>query len=61
MKTKKPTTAKRHIAVNLPEVLYKRVESHCRAIGIAAHEFVTEAVSDKLASIHKEKRKKQRL
>jgi hypothetical protein len=47
--------------VNLPEVLYERVETHCKAIGIAAHEFVTEAVSDKLASIHKEKRKKQRL
>ena len=49
------------IAVQIPRILFERVETHCTATGIAPHEFIMEAVSEKLASIHKEKRKKQRL
>ncbi len=50
-----------HIAVKIPKILFDRVDAHCKAKGIDPHAFVTEAVSEKLASLYKEKRKKQRL
>ena len=47
--------------LKIPKVLIERVESYCQSIGIAPHEFIIDAISEKLASIHKEKRKKPRL
>jgi hypothetical protein len=61
MKNEKRTIAEKFTPVNIPKILFERVETYGKAAGIAPHEFVIEAVSEKLASIHKEKRKKQRL
>ena len=61
MANKHQVTAKDHIAVDIPKMLLERVEAYCKSSGIAPHEFVMEAVSEKLASIYKEKRRKQRL
>ncbi len=49
------------IGLKIPRALLKRVETYCQSIGIAPQEFVIDAVSEKLASIHKEKRRKPRL
>ena len=61
MKNKKQMTAEERITLEIPKQLFERVATHCNTSGIAPHEFVIEAVSEKLASIHREKRKKQRL
>ena len=61
MKNPKHTLTEERIAVEIPKILQERVETYCKIAGIAPHDFVMEAVSEKLASIHKEKRKKQRL
>jgi hypothetical protein len=47
--------------LKIPEVLLKRVEAYCQSTGIAPAEFIIDAISEKLASIYKEKRKKPRL
>ena len=47
--------------LSIPEALLKRVEAYCQTAGIAPVEFIIDAISEKLASIHKEKRKKPRL
>ena len=47
--------------LNIPEALLKRVEAYCQSAGIAPEEFIIDAISEKLASIYKEKRKKPRL
>lgn len=47
--------------LQIPKALMKRVETYCQTIGIAPREFVIDAVSEKLASIHKERRRKPRL
>lgn len=47
--------------LNIPEALLRRVEAYCQSAGIAPSEFIIDAISDKLAFIHKEKRKKPRL
>jgi hypothetical protein len=49
------------IGLKIPEALLKRVEGYCQSAGIATGEFIIDAISEKLASIHKEKRKKPRL
>jgi hypothetical protein len=49
------------IGLNIPEALLKRVEAYCQSAGIATGEFIIDAISEKLASIYKEKRKKPRL
>ncbi len=61
MTPKKSADSQKQPTVQLPQLLYDRVKSHCEAKGIMPSEFIIEAVSEKLASIHKEKRKKQRL
>lgn len=61
MTSKKPADSRKRPTVQLPQLLYDRVKSHCEAKGIKPIEFIIEAISEKLASIHKEKRKKQRL
>ena len=47
--------------LQIPKALFQRVETYCRSVGIAPHEFIIDAISEKLASIHKERRKKPRL
>ena len=49
------------VCVHIPKALYDRVEAFCTSRNIAPHEFILDAVSEKLASVHKERRKKQRL
>ena len=49
------------ICVNIPKALYERVEDYCKAKGIAPSEFILDAVSEKLFSIHQERRRKPRL
>jgi len=49
------------IGLNIPEALFKRVEAFCQSVGIAPDEFIIDAISEKLASVYKEKRKKPRL
>ncbi len=50
-----------NICVNIPKALYERVEVLCKSRTLEPHEFILEAISEKLASVHKERRKKQRL
>ena len=47
--------------LNIPEALLKRVEAYCQSAGIAPDEFIIDAISEKLASVYKERRKKPRL
>jgi hypothetical protein len=47
--------------LNIPEALLKRVEAYCQSTGITPEEFIFDAISEKLASLYKEKRKKPRL
>ena len=47
--------------LQIPKALLKRVETYCQSVGIAPREFIIDAVSEKLASIHKERRRKPRL
>ncbi len=49
------------ICVHIPKALYDRVETYCKANGIAPRDFIFDAVSEKLASVHRERRRKQRL
>lgn len=49
------------ICIHIPKALNDRVKTYCSSKGIAAREFILDAVSEKLASVHKERRKKQRL
>ncbi|WP_319524046.1 hypothetical protein [uncultured Desulfosarcina sp.] len=46
---------------DIPRALYERVEEYCKSRGIAPGEFILDAVSEKLSSIHRERRKKPRL
>ena len=55
------SSADEPLGLNIPKALMERVETYCQSIGIAPNEFVIDAISEKLASIHKEKRKKPRL
>ena len=49
------------ICVNIPKALYDRVEVFCKNRTLAPHEFILDAVSEKLTSVHRERRRKQRL
>jgi len=49
------------VCVYIPQALYDRVEAYCTTRSIAPHEFILDAVSEKLASVHQERRKKPRL
>jgi len=49
------------ICANIPKALYDRVEDHCKSKGITPSEFILDAVSEKLSSIHRERRRKPRL
>ena len=50
-----------YICVDIPKALYERVAVFCKSKTFEPHEFILEAISEKLASVHKERRKKQRL
>lgn len=49
------------ICADIPKALYDRVEDHCKSKGISPSEFILDAISEKLASIHRERRRKPRL
>ena len=49
------------VCIHIPKAMYDRVEAYCNANSIPPQEFIFDAVSEKLASVHKERRKKHRL
>lgn len=49
------------ICVDIPKALFERVDDHCKSTGIASSEFIFDAISEKLSSIHRERRRKPRL
>ncbi|MBT8340893.1 MAG: hypothetical protein KJP07_12835 [Desulfatitalea sp.] len=49
------------MCVDIPKALYTRVEAYCKNNEIPIAEFIFDALSEKLMSVHKEKRKKPRL
>jgi len=49
------------ICTDIPKALYERVEDYCKSRGIAPSEFIFDAISEKLSSIHRERRRKPRL
>ncbi len=61
---KKPTpeeTETEMLSTVLPQDLIKRVEVFCAEQEMTIHDFVTDAIIEKLALVHKERRKKPRL
>jgi hypothetical protein len=61
MSEENSSSADKCLDLKIPKALIDRVESYCQSIGIAPHEFIIDAISEKLASIYKEKRRKPRL
>ncbi len=49
------------ISAFIPKALFERVEALCKARGLDPKEFIFDAISEKLANMHKEKRRKPRL
>ncbi len=49
------------ICTDIPKALYDRVDDYCKARGIPPSEFIFDAISEKLFSIHRERRRKPRL
>ena len=47
--------------VKLPHELCSRIEGYGKTTGLTIDEFVFDAISEKLSSIHRERRKKPRL
>ena len=61
-KKPKPEIAKtKPINIMLQEDLIKRIDAFCVEQEIAIHEFVTDAIIEKLNLVYKERRKKDRL
>jgi glycine cleavage system regulatory protein len=62
MKKPKPEIAKtKPINIVLQEDLIKRITAFCAEQEITIHEFVTDAIIEKLNLVYKERRKKGRL
>ena len=61
MSEKKDPILNECICTDIPKALYDRVEDYCKSKGIAPAEFIFDAISEKLFSIHHERRKKPRL
>ncbi len=61
MKEKPKITKTRPINIMLPEDLVNRINAYCSDRDITIHEFVTDAIIEKLELVHKERRKKDRL
>ena len=61
-KKPKPEIAKtKPINIMLQEDLIKRINAFCTEQEITIHEFVTDAIIEKLSLVYKERRKKDRL
>lgn len=58
---KSEPTADECICTDIPKALYGRVEDYCKSQGIAPSEFIFDAISEKLSSIYRERRRKPRL
>jgi hypothetical protein len=61
MSEKSATAESDAVRIHIPKALYDRVEAYCHANSIPPEEFIFDAVSEKIASVHKERRKKHRL
>lgn len=49
------------VCIDIPRAMYERVQVYCSTRGMTPDEFIFDAVTEKLASVHKERRRKQRL
>ena len=49
------------VCIHIPEALFDRVENYCASKNVTPEEFIFDAVSEKLSSVHRERRRKQRL
>jgi hypothetical protein len=49
------------ICTDIPKALYNRVEDYCKSRGMTSNEFIFDAISEKLSSVHRERRRKPRL
>ena len=54
-------TETKQLNITLPEELMERVKVYCNERDMTIQDFVTDAIIDKLALVHKERRKKPRL
>ena len=61
MKDTPNITNTKPINIMLPEELINRINAYCFDQDITIHEFVTDAIIEKLELVHKERRKKDRL
>lgn len=61
MSDDKDLTSEECICADIPKALYDRVEDYCASKRIAPSEFILDAVSEKLSSLHRERRRKPRL
>jgi hypothetical protein len=60
-KSKPETTKTKPINIVLQKDLIKRINAFCAEQEITIHEFVTDAIIEKLNLVYKERRKKDRL
>lgn len=49
------------VRIDIPQSLMSRVHNHCTKRNITIQEFIRDALSEKLAMAHKERRRKQRV
>ena len=61
MKDKPNITNTKPINIMLQEDLINRINAYCSDQDITIHEFVTDAIIEKIELVHKERRKKDRL
>ena len=61
MSEKSDSRADECICTDIPKALYNRVADYCKSKGIAPSEFIFDAISEKLFSVHQERRRKPRL
>ena len=52
---------RKFVSIKIPRDLYLRIETNSKSTGLMPDEFVFDAISEKLASIHRERRKRKRL
>jgi hypothetical protein len=52
---------RKFVSIKIPRDLYVRIGRNRKSTGLMPDEFVFDAISEKLASIHKERRKRKRL
>ncbi|PIE66685.1 MAG: hypothetical protein CSA23_07890 [Deltaproteobacteria bacterium] len=61
MSEKEKSRGEDRICTDIPKGLYDRVAEYCKTQGISPSEFIFDAISDKLLSIHRERRRRPRL